>query len=129
MSDFKTIKFSTNWNRKLDNLIFTSIRKANHYVNNGDRVAIVLNDKLYKWAEVIAISECKFSEIGPVLLCLDTGYDYEGAIKLFDQMGIKRNPGDAPIKFYLLKTIVNPASESTIQYASSGCSQTTLEWK
>jgi len=127
MSDFKTIKFSTNWNRKLDNLIFSTIRKASHYVNNGDRVAIVLNDKLYKWCEVIAVSECKFNEIGPILLMLDTGYELEGALKIFDNMGIPRAPGDEPVKFYVLKTIVNPKSNSTVQYGSAGSHQQKID--
>lgn len=108
MNDFKTIKFSQNWNRKLDNIIFSTIRKENYYVELNDKVAIVLNDKLYKWCEVIAVATCKFIEIGPILLTLDTGYEYEAAIKIFDNMGIPRYPGDTLVKFYLLKSIENP---------------------
>lgn len=128
MSDLKTIKFSTNWNRKLDNLIFTTIRKANHYVENRDQVAIVLNDKLYKWAQVIAISECKFSEVGPVMLMLDTGHEYNAAVEIFEKMGITHNPEDTPIKFIVLKTIANPKASPLIQYGSAGSSQQKLEW-
>lgn len=129
MSNFKTIKFSTNWNRKLDNIIFTTIRKQSHYVNNGDRVAIVLNDKLYKWAEVIAMSECVFSEVGQNLLMLDTGLLPDEALAVFKNMDIHRGPVPSPIKFIVLRTIVNPASDVSITFASKGTSQQKLEWE
>lgn len=127
MSNFKTIKFSQNWNRKLDNLIFTTIRKGNHYVNLGDKVAIVVNDKLYKWAEVIGCAECNFSEVGPVLLSLDTGLLPDNARKVFNDMGITSYPEDTPIKFFHLVTIVNPAADTSIQYASKSFQQEKLD--
>lgn len=108
MSDFKTIKFSNNWNRKLDNNIFTTIRKIEHYVLNGDRVAIVLNDKLYKWAIVTAMIECEFRELGVVLLMCDTGYEIEETLNIFKNMGIMPHPGTDKIKVFVLKTIPKP---------------------
>lgn len=123
MSEFKTIKFSNNWNRKLDNIIFTTIRKANHYIDLNDKVAIVLNDKLYKWAQVICIAEGLFSQVSEFTICTDTGYEIMPALKIFENMGITKFPVDTPIKIIVLRSIENPGKENLKRFDVSAGEQ------
>ena len=75
----KEIKFSHNWNKKLDNDIFTTIRKHTnpkeiYYRNSiGYEFDIILKDRLAGQAKLIGIEVKEFSKINDNVLILDTG--------------------------------------------------------
>lgn len=108
MENLKTIKFSQNWNRKLDNIIFTTIRKKGYWINWGDKAAIVLNEKVYKWVECIGKTELPFINIcGSVIAC-DTGTIGAQAIEVFEKLGINTLSETEQCTLYVLKSIPNP---------------------
>ena len=104
------IKFSHNWNMKLNNNIFTTIRKSTkekeEYYDNqiGNEFEVVLvrdindirPDRTMGTAILIDVEEVRFSEIPLGLLYLDTGLtgfddinkEYE-VKKLFRKFGIE----------------------------------------
>ena len=93
----KQIKFSHNWNGKLDNDIFTTIRrytpeKYRYYMNSvGDPFDVVLKRLFHSNAilEGLFVAE-KFSDIHSVILMLDTGMtDMTKIHKLFEAFGIR----------------------------------------
>lgn len=104
----KTLKFAKNWNNKLNNDVFSTLRKKGTGIMHGDAVAIVLADKVYKWAQVVGVSECKYSELSPVLLALDTGITDLSVHGLFKNFGIDTDNLDTEIEFLLLKSIPRP---------------------
>lgn len=108
----KTIKFSQNWNRKLDNEIFTTIRKAGYWIEHGDTVAIVLNDKVYKWAQCIGKNEIPFINICGSIIACDTGMIGAQALQLFESLGINTVSEKEPCCLLVLKSVPNP---NTIQ--------------
>jgi hypothetical protein len=110
MADLKTIKFSKNWNKKLDNEIFTTIRKKGFYVNHGDNVAIVLNDKLYKWVTCIGKNEIPFINICGSIIACDTGLIGMDAIQTFEQLGINTTSGTEECCLLVLKSIPRPGA-------------------
>lgn len=124
MANLKTIKFSQNWNKKLDNHIFTTIRKKGYWVNHGDDVAIVLNDKVYKWARCIGKVEIPFIQIcGSVIAC-DTGLIGTEAIKVFEQLGINTSSDTEQCTLYVLKSVPRPSEyshpEASVQFQMPG---------
>jgi len=92
------IKFSHNWNNKLNHNIFTTIRKYAEekysYYNNliGKEFEILLNEKKIEEANLIDIDICDFKIIPKGLLHVDTGiinnYEIEDLFKMF---GINKN--------------------------------------
>ncbi len=104
----KTIKFSKNWNGKLDNEIFTTIRKKECGIIHGDKAAIVLIDRVYKWVQCVGFTSCKFAELSPVLLAIDTGIADLSVHNVFKQCGINSVDTDCEIDFLLLKSIPRP---------------------
>ena len=91
------IKFSHNWNNKLNHEVFTTIRKSTpekcqYYFDEVGKVFEVVNlDKHICNARLIEIEEKKFKEIPLGLLHTDTGiinnYEIED---LFKRFGITR---------------------------------------
>lgn len=74
----KDINFSANWNNKLDNKFFTTIRLQNknkyqigHYFN------IYLKGMLYKKAVIKDIWVIHLGQLDQFTACLDTGYSLE----------------------------------------------------
>jgi len=92
------IKFSHNWNNKLNHNIFTTIRKYTeekyHYYNDlmGSNFDVLLNNEKIKEANLIDIDICDFKTIPNGLLHVDTGmvnnYEIED---LFAKFGISEN--------------------------------------
>jgi len=86
------VKFSHNWNRKLDNGFFTTIRKPEvHFkyysLRLNEKFDVLLNGKLYCQAMLLDSNVKSIDEITPELLVLDTGTtDYK---KLFERFGVK----------------------------------------
>lgn len=87
----RTINFSYNWNNKLDNKVFTTIRANFIPVEPGTTLKIHLKNKLYCWAKVRECIKCKFSDINPLIIWLDTGYTPEESYKIFKNMGLDIN--------------------------------------
>lgn len=104
----KTLKFSKNWNSKLNNDVFSTIRKKGTGICHGDSVAVVLGDKVYKWVQVVGISECRYMDLSPVLLALDTGVTDLSVHGLFKQFGINTDDLNTEVEFLLLKSIPRP---------------------
>ena len=86
----REIKFSHNWNRKLDNEYFTTIRKATeenyerYYFQVGKLFHVKLGDKTVCKARLIDVYECRFYNIPSSLLIVDTGTEsYRDVFKKF----------------------------------------------
>lgn len=112
--ELKTIKFSQNWNRKLDNVIFTTIRKINYWVNHGDKAAIVLNGNVYKWVECIGKTEIPFINICGSIIACDTGLIGIEAIKIFENLGINTLSENEKCTLLVLKSIPNPQMKNSL---------------
>jgi hypothetical protein len=115
MENLKSIKFSNNWNRKLDNIIFTTIRKKGYWINWGDKAAIVLNDKVYKWVECIGKTEIPFISICGSVIATDTGLFGAEAIQIFEKLGINTLSESEPCTLLVLRSIPNPQLPSGVR--------------
>jgi len=75
------IKFSHNWNNKLNQPIFTTIRKSNfkkyqyYYSKINKLFNILLNNKKIGEAILLAVEELEYEKIPKALLMVDTGID------------------------------------------------------
>jgi len=73
------IKFSKNWNNKLNNYCFTAIKlhtkdRFDYYHKNLGKVFnVFLEGKLYTEAKLETIESIKFKDIPKILLAIDTG--------------------------------------------------------
>lgn len=91
----KQIKFSHNWNNKLNNDIFTTIRKSTSekqkYYNSliGEQFEVMLKDSARGIATLLTVHEFEYRHIHPILLLLDTGIeDYYKIEKVFRKFGM-----------------------------------------
>ena len=86
------IKFSHNWNGKLDNNIFTTIRRAtprktDYYIgHHGDVFDVHLNKLSYCDSKLIEVAIMPLSEINHSLLMLDTGC--QEYLEIFQKFGV-----------------------------------------
>ena len=92
------IKFSHNWNNKLNNDIFTTIRKYDnekyyYYFNQTNKeFEIVLNGNIVGKAVLINVEHLDYINIPYCLLRLDTGLKTKESInELFNKFGINNN--------------------------------------
>lgn len=104
----KTIKFDKNWNGKLSNEVFTTIRKKGYGINHGDKAAIVLVDRVFKWVQCVGVTTCYFSDLSPVLLAIDTGVTDTSVHGLFKRFGIDSYDLGCEVDFLVLKSIPRP---------------------
>lgn len=93
---YNTIKFSHNWNKKLNNDIFTTIRKhtpdKESYYNRilGERFNIMKDKEFMGTGELFLIECKKYKDIPWELLILDTGLVSQADILyLFKKFGLK----------------------------------------
>ncbi len=95
MEKNKQIKFSHNWNNKLGNPIFTTIRnsqlgKFKYYKDLiGYGFDVLLKNKKYCYAELQQVEEFLFDDIPEGLLMSDTGMNFADAQQLFANFGIE----------------------------------------
>lgn len=82
------LEFSRNWNEKLNNNIFQTIRKKNHPIKMGDQVDIYLQGKYIKRVVCIADTQAHFVDISVAQLAIDTGYWGDAAKQIFRNFGI-----------------------------------------
>lgn len=90
------INFSENWNNKLGNNIFSTIRlwtpeKETFYkASLNKNFEVLLNGKPIRQVKLSRIDIKKYIEIPPELLVLDTGLtSFIGIQGLFEQFGLK----------------------------------------
>jgi hypothetical protein len=107
----RTINFSYNWNNKLDNKVFTTIRANFIPVQPGTTLQIHLKGKLYCWAKVQECIKCKFSDINTLILWLDTGYAPEEAFKVFKSMGLDYNRKDQDCMLLIFERAIKPLDD------------------
>ena len=83
----ENINFSHNWNRKLKNKVFTTIRLLNNskYII-GNKYHISLKYYPVGIAEIVDIKYIKISEIDNFSAMLDTGYSAFATRELIKQM-------------------------------------------
>lgn len=93
-----TISFQHNWNNKLDNIIFTTIRsdkddKYKYYYSNLNKVfSVMLDDKEYCKARLIGIESKLLDHIMIPLLMVDTGaHGRKEAMEVFQHFGLKED--------------------------------------
>lgn len=98
----KRINFTRNWNGKLDNDIFTTIRKEDYQMVTNDVAEIFVNGVFKKHVTALYVDTIPYADLNWVTKALDTGYLPGGANKIFDNLGIKE--GDN-VKVLVLQTI------------------------
>ena len=83
----ETINFSTNWNNKLTNKAFTTIRIHNEckYVAGAD-YQIALKNKQLGVATIKKIHVLKVNQLTPFMCYLDTGYSVPETINIIGRM-------------------------------------------
>jgi hypothetical protein len=83
----ETIRFSYNWNNKLTNAAFTTLRLHNpaKYKRSG-RFRIECNGQLRGIAELKAVRTFKISALNEFVTFLDTGYNVPETVNLLQTM-------------------------------------------
>lgn len=124
----KQVKFSHNWNNKLDNDVFTTIRrytpeKYRYYMSSvGETFDVVLKEKLYNTAilEGLFVAE-KFSDIHDCIIMLDTGMtDPPKFNGLFANFGIKVETKSIILVFKCIKPLpVNINDDSLLNHINA----------
>jgi hypothetical protein len=83
----ETIKFSYNWNNKLTNAAFTTLRLHNPAkYQRGTRYRIECSGQLRGIAELKAVRTFKISALNEFVTFLDTGYNVPETVKLLQTM-------------------------------------------
>jgi hypothetical protein len=101
------IEFSHNWNNKLNNTYFTSIRQENltKYII-GKLYDVILKDELLKHAILVDIRKFQIKDLTNYMACLDTGYSKEESLNIFSKMyKIDASTSEKVFYFLLFKTI------------------------
>lgn len=116
------LNFSTNWNRKLDCEVFSTIRRWNpdvHYL--GREVDIYDNSTTparYKGRGKYAIvSEFKLSQLKESAAMLDTGYSLPETLNIIRTMYSKKVPNidQAPFSYIIIQKIKQTNTQNTLQ--------------
>jgi hypothetical protein len=80
------INFSTNWNNKLNNMCFTSIRPLNYNKYKTSLIyQVCLKDNHICLAELIEIRIIRLCDFSEIQARLDTGYDRNFLIQLMQR--------------------------------------------
>jgi hypothetical protein len=88
----RQVAFTYNWNNKLHNKSFTSLRLENNekYVI-GETYEILEKGIIIKKATIEGIRSIYIHEINLFIARLDTGYNIEGCVKIIKTMYSKKN--------------------------------------
>lgn len=108
------LKFSTNWNNKLDCKYFTTLRLSPKWIDQ--KVLIVSFKNKARVAKIIDAKKIKLSQLNDWLCYLDTGYSKENTIKILGSMySFNTQIDDKTIYLYLIECITQwleiPVSE------------------
>lgn len=99
------IKFSTNWNNKLDSLYYTTIRLGSFKYHVGRDYDITLKEKHLHIAQLKIIRIRKLWDIDEHEFMLDTGYDKMESINMLIGMYPKVEWKDQRVFYMVLKRI------------------------
>jgi hypothetical protein len=92
MSELDILAFSCNWNNKLNNKAFTSLRLHNDKkFEIGKRFQVVLSGKLCGIAELREKRIIRFDQLNPFITFLDTGYGVDHTKRLIQTMYKNKN--------------------------------------
>ena len=98
----KELKFTHNWNNKLYNKAFTTIRQSDRF-NVGDRVNIILNGQCIKVASIKAKKRYRIKDMTEAMAYIDTGYPLEETLDIISKMfGCEKISPDAYFYWYLV---------------------------
>jgi hypothetical protein len=109
-----TLRFSTNWNHKLDCDCFTSIREySKERFFPGREIQIELKGEAICKARVVLVRECYIDNLTELDCYLDTGYSKAETIRILETMYKNRPVNVHTQKFalVLLKKIKEPGHE------------------
>lgn len=109
------LKFSTNWNKKLNCRCFSTIRKSNRF-KVGDQLTVLLHDEKkgnvfaddgkcyidYGVATVVHISPFKLSSLTDGMALIDTGYTRLEVLTILNAMYGKGKPLPPDTTFYFI---------------------------
>jgi hypothetical protein len=91
-NEIEILAFSYNWNNKLNNKAFTSLRLHNDTkFQTGKQFRIILNGKMFGIAELREKRVLRFDQLNPFITFLDTGYGVEHTINLIKTMYKNKN--------------------------------------
>jgi hypothetical protein len=99
-----SIKFLENYNGKLYGKFFTSIRKNDSGIIEGNIYEIILKDKPVKRVKCILVNKVKFHEVPQFTISLDTGLSYGDALILFKSFGYDVSNFDLEIDYCIFET-------------------------
>jgi uncharacterized protein YqfB (UPF0267 family) len=85
MSALKQIKFTYNWNNKLENKFFTTLRISTNW-KTGDICELFLMDEHIRNIKIYAIKDIKLSAINEYVAGIDTGYGVDGCKEVLKKM-------------------------------------------
>lgn len=102
------LSFTTNWNNKLLNDHFTTIRYSSPKYRKGQTFQVFLKGVFMYNAEVIDVQSLKLSKINDWIAYLDTGYNAEATREILTKMYQANHPDPEtiPLVWVLLKKIV-----------------------
>lgn len=100
-----TIRFAANYNNKLYNKYFTTIRKDTHFAQVGQIVDVELNGKGVMLAQVKEVETHLFSKIPQALIMCDTGLNYADSLLLFSSLQIEVTKPTTKVKIILLEAV------------------------
>lgn len=101
----KALNFSYNWNNKLDNRAFTSIRLSDEY-KVMDEFIINFKGQPKGTARIIEIKEFFIDQLNPFMAYIDTGYSVDECKNIIKKMYPNANWQTVKLKFILLKYFV-----------------------
>jgi hypothetical protein len=100
------IRFSYNWNKKLDCKAFTTIRISNpHKYIEGQEYWIELKKNIISKAVIKSVIHLKLDTINDFIAYLDTGYNAAECIKIISRMYPKIDFNTQSISVILLEQI------------------------
>lgn len=97
------IKFTHNWNNKLEQQVFTTIRRWNHEKQEyyeqliSEPFDVLLKGTKVGVAELHSVQVVEFSQIPKGLIMMDTGLREEHAYDIFSQFGLMTLPNNKAI--------------------------------
>jgi len=108
------IRFTKNWNNKLDQKYFSTIRKFTkdkyfYYIEHkGEVFDVILNGKKHCEAKLVSVEERKFVDIPDALIMTDTGLPIKEGIGLLFRFGIG--------EYVIILTFLRLDENETIQH-------------
>lgn len=101
----KELKFSYNWNNKLDCKAFTTLRLSNrNKYKIGNQLKVICGNLEFV-VEIISIKQMRLNQVNEFIAYIDTGYSLDEFKKLIIKMYQKIISNDTIFDFILLKKI------------------------